>query len=84
MGLSGHPSAQSTYHCGRLREDPVVIRNPRYIDELIFLPPDAKEVPKLLQHLLDFVNENIHVLEPIVLVELISSAACHHSSFYGW
>ena len=61
---------ENPYHCGRLRDDPVVIRNPRHIDEIIFLPPDAKDVPKLLQQLLDFVNENIHVLEPIVLAGL--------------
>jgi hypothetical protein len=31
-------------HCGALRKAPVIIRNPRNIDEIIFIPPESKDV----------------------------------------
>jgi Fic family protein len=61
-GLMDNPS-----HCGTLRQDPVIIRNPRKIDEIVFIPPDAKDVPLLTKHLTSFVNENIGRIDPIIL-----------------
>lgn len=29
-------------HCGALRQDPVIIRNPRKIDEVVFIPQTQK------------------------------------------
>ena len=60
--LMGNPS-----HCGALRQDPVVIRNPRKVDEVVFIPPDAKDVRPLLASLLDFVNQNLDKIDPVIL-----------------
>lgn len=61
-GLMDNPS-----HCGALRQDPVIIRNPRKIDEVVFIPPDAKDVRQLTKELMDFVNENIGKIDPVIL-----------------
>ena len=61
-GLMDNPS-----HCGALRQDPVIIRNPRKIDEIAFIPPDAKDVRQLTKALMTFVNNNIGKIDPIIL-----------------
>ncbi len=61
-GLMDNPS-----HCGAIRKDPVIIRNPRKVDEIVFIPPDAKDVEKLLGELMNFVNNNIGKIDPIIL-----------------
>lgn len=61
-GLMDNPS-----HCGAIRKDPVIIRNPRKVDEIVFMPPDAKDVASLLDALMDFVNGNIGKIDPIIL-----------------
>lgn len=55
------------FHCGVLRQDPVIIRNPRKIDEVVFIPPDAKDVRQLTKELMDFVNENVGKIDPVIL-----------------
>jgi len=47
-GLMDNPA-----DCGRMRQAPVVIRTPRKIDEIIFIPPDAKDVKKSKNQYLD-------------------------------
>ncbi|MGD9661840.1 MAG: hypothetical protein AB7U63_11240 [Porticoccaceae bacterium] len=32
-----------------LRQAPVIIRNPKKFDEIVFIPPDSKDVTKLRQ-----------------------------------
>jgi cell filamentation protein, protein adenylyltransferase len=61
-GLMDNPS-----HCGALRQDPVIIRNPRKSDEVVFIPPDAKDVRQLTKELMIFVNENIGKIDPVIL-----------------
>ncbi len=61
-GLMDNPS-----HCGALRQDPVIIRNPRKLDEIVFIPPDAKNVRELTKSLMDFVNNNIGKIDPVIL-----------------
>ena len=61
-GLMDNPS-----HCGALRKDPVIIRNPRKIDEIVFIPPAAKDVRQLAKSLMDFVNDNIGKIDPVIL-----------------
>lgn len=61
-GLMDNPA-----HCGALRNDAVVIRNPRKIDEIVFLPPDAKDVPELTKNLMSFINQNIGNIDQIIL-----------------
>lgn len=61
-GLMDNPS-----HCGVLRQDPVIIRNPRKPDEIVFIPPDEKDVRQLTKSLMDFVNSNIGKIDPVIL-----------------
>ncbi len=60
--LMGNPA-----NCGALREAPVIIRNPGKIDEIIFIPPDSKDVKKLTSDLLKFIGKNIGKIDPIIL-----------------
>ncbi len=55
---------------GHLRQRPVIIRDPRRVDTIIFLPPDAQEVPTLLEELLEFIRTNLQRLDPIVVAGL--------------
>ena len=61
-GLMENPS-----HCGALRQDPVIIRNPRKVDEVVFIPPDAKDVRQLIKELMGYINDNIGKVDPIIL-----------------
>lgn len=56
--------------CGHIRQAPVVIRNPRKIDEIVFIPPDAKDVPALLNELNNFVNTHIGKIDSVILAGL--------------
>ena len=56
--------------CGRLRQAPVLIRNPRKIDEVVFIPPDAKDVKGLTSELMSFINRSIGKVDLIVLAGL--------------
>ncbi|MEX0619809.1 MAG: Fic family protein [Pseudohongiellaceae bacterium] len=64
-GLMDNPT-----DCGQLRKAPVIIRNPRKPDEIIFIPPDANDVRKLTKALMDFINANIGKIDPVVLAGL--------------
>lgn len=61
-GLMDNPA-----HCGALREAPVIIRNPRNVDEIVFMPPDSKDVRGLLCDLLTFIRDNIGKIDPIIM-----------------
>ncbi len=61
-GLMDNPS-----HCGQIRQAPVIICTPGKPDEVVFIPPDAKDVRQLLSELMIFINENIGKIDPIVL-----------------
>jgi len=50
-GLMGNPA-----YCDALREAPVIIRNPRKVDEIVFIPADSKDVGGLLSGLLKFIQ----------------------------
>lgn len=64
-GLMDNPA-----DCGRLRQAPVLIRNPRKTDEVVFIPPDAKDVKGLTSKLMSFINRSIGKIDPIVLAGL--------------
>ncbi len=55
---------------GHIRQAAVVIRNPRRPDEVIFLPPDAKDVKPLVSEMLYFINAHIEKIDPIILAGL--------------
>ena len=61
-GLMDNPA-----HCGALREAPVIIRNPQKVDEIVFIPPDFKDVRKLTNDLLKFIENSIGKIDPIIL-----------------
>lgn len=58
---------ENTNDCGHFRQAQVVIRNPRKVDEIIFIPPDSKDVTALLVQLLDFVNVHLGKIDSIIL-----------------
>lgn len=64
-GLMDNPS-----HCGQIRQAPVIIRNPRKLDEVVFIPPDDKDVRSLLLELMIFINDNVGKIDPIILAGL--------------
>lgn len=51
---------------GKLREQPVVVNNPRTGD-VVYLPPDARDVPMLMEDLLAFVRANRTIIDPLIL-----------------
>ena len=58
---------ENSIDCGHLRQAPVVIRNPKKLDEIVFIPPDAKDVKTLLKELMTFIDKNIGKIDPIIL-----------------
>lgn len=61
-GLMDNPALR-----GVVRKAPVIIRNPRKIDEIVFIPPDSKDVRKLTGDLFKFIEGNIGKIDPIIL-----------------
>ncbi|ODS22513.1 hypothetical protein AB835_13815 [Candidatus Endobugula sertula] len=61
-GLMDNPA-----YCGTLRQEPVIIRNPRKLDEIVFIPPDAKDMRPLMKELTTFINHHIGKIDPIIL-----------------
>ncbi|MET0009391.1 MAG: hypothetical protein ABW109_16140 [Candidatus Thiodiazotropha sp. 6PLUC4] len=70
-GLMDNPA-----HCGVVRKAPVIIRNPRKIDEIVFIPPDSKEVRKLTGDLFKFIEGNIGQIDAIILAGIFHRH-CH-------
>jgi len=58
------------HHIGRLRKDPVIIRDPRTPDSILFIPPDANDVADLLDELISFTKENIGQMDAVILAGL--------------
>ena len=54
------------FESGKLREKPVVVNDPR-TRKVIYLPPDAKDVKKLIEDLIEFVNINQDRIDPFIL-----------------
>ncbi len=54
------------FESGKLREKPVVVNDPR-TRKVIYLPPDAKDIKKLLEDLIEFVNSNRNEIDPLIL-----------------
>lgn len=56
------PARQS----GHLREEPVVVNNPR-TGQVVYLPPDARDVPALLKELLAYIDRHRGEVDPLIL-----------------
>lgn len=54
------------YEVGKLRQHPVVVNNPRS-GKIVYLPPDAKQVNKLVSDLVKFVNDHTQKIDPLIL-----------------
>jgi Fic family protein len=54
------------FESGKLREKPVVVNDPR-TRQVVFLPPDAKDVKSLLEELIEFTNFNKNTIDPLIL-----------------
>lgn len=54
------------FESGKLREKPVVVNDPR-TRNVIYLPPDAKDVKILIEDLLEFINSNRNIVDPLIL-----------------
>lgn len=54
------------FESGKLREKPVMVNDPR-TRQVIYLPPDAKDVKKLVEDLLKFINGNRNIVDSLIL-----------------
>lgn len=57
------------FDCGHLRKRAVVVNDPR-TRSIAFIPPDHENVPKLIEELLVYVENNRSELDPILLAGL--------------
>ena len=54
------------FETGKFREKPVVVNDPR-TRKVIYLPPDAKDVKKLIEDIIGFVDSNRSEIDPLIL-----------------
>ncbi|MDP3982638.1 MAG: Fic family protein [bacterium] len=54
------------FQTGQWRKEPVQIQDPR-TRQPVFLPPDWKEVPELMNKLIEFVNQQKNIIDPLIL-----------------
>lgn len=57
------------YQAGKLRADPVFVNDPRE-RKTIYWPPDAQDVPILIEELIQFVDTNKNKIDPLILAGL--------------
>lgn len=55
-----------SYESGHLRQKPVVVNDPQ-TGNMVYLPPDVKEVEPLMQDLVKYVNTNQNAIDPLIL-----------------
>lgn len=55
-----------TSESGKLRKKPVVVNDPE-IGQVVYLPPDSKEVKALMKDLIEFVNTSKDKVDPLIL-----------------
>jgi Fic family protein len=56
----------ANFQVGKWRKEPVQVLDPRS-NQPVFLPPDWKVVPELMDELVGFVNENNKRIDPLIL-----------------
>lgn len=54
------------FQSGKLRTQPVFVNNPR-LKKTVYWPPDAQDVPTLMKDLVEFVQKNKHIIDPLIL-----------------
>lgn len=60
---------------GKLRQKPVVIRDPLKPDRIVFMPPDHGDVPALCDELMAYIRKNPDELDPILLAGVFHKQA---------
>lgn len=59
-----------SFESGYLREKPVVVNDPR-TRQVVYLPPDAKDVKLLMKELVEFVNTSKDKIDPLILAGIL-------------
>ena len=54
------------HRCGKFRQEPVFVNNPK-TRKTIYLPPDHKDVKKLMNELIDYIKKNKLKIDPLIL-----------------
>lgn len=54
------------FESGKLRDKPVIVNDPR-TRQVIYLPPDAKDVKTLVEGLVEFISSNENVIDLLIL-----------------
>jgi len=54
------------FESGKLRQNPVVVNDPR-TRQPVFIPPDIKDIKPFLEDLIEFVNSNKGKIDPLIL-----------------
>lgn len=54
------------YRCGKFRQEAVFVNNPR-TRQVVYLPPEQAEVSALIDNLLDYVEKNENMIDPLIL-----------------
>lgn len=54
------------FEAGKLREKPVVVNDPR-TGQVVYLPPDVKDVKTSMEELIEFVNKNKDKIDHLIL-----------------
>lgn len=66
---------ENSFDIGHIRQKPVVIRDPRDVNSVVFMPPNHDDVPVLLDDLIKFTDKNIDELDPILLAGIFHKQA---------
>ena len=54
------------FHSGKLRQEPVFVNNPK-TRQPIYFPPDHQDVSRLMDEVVQFVNQNRHTIDPLII-----------------
>lgn len=54
------------FNSGKIRQESVFVNNPK-IRKVIYLPPDYQDVPKMMNELVDYINDNKGIIDPLIL-----------------
>lgn len=75
QGLVVEGLMENPFDVGQLRQKPVVIRDPRVQDRIVFMPPDQGDVAGLCDDLFAFINTSMDDHDPLILAGLFHKQA---------
>lgn len=70
QGIVTNGLMENNEDVGKYRQRPVIIRDPRSANDVAFIPPDYKDVAALMDNLINFINANTGIIDPILLAGL--------------